>query len=135
MASVINFEVLSFLRDGRPFPVGSWFLVEGRFLPRQLTDKLRPVVYAKADDDGLAIVYPRSASRKGGFVHLAHDGHDCSTTASGCQQRIHGCHINKPGQVDLRTPITLKVDLLKVRQMCFEDEGSALLHELEREPE
>ena len=131
-----GFDVLSLLFGGSETPVcGTWYFVEGDFLPRNRQGKRRSVVVCRGGREGAVVVFTRSSSRQGGLSHGAHSEHECGVTAShdmsSTKFSVHNCHVNCDGWINLDSPVTLSMSVLDGRKMCFEDESSSLLTELD----
>lgn len=111
------------LADGPEYEVGSWFWILGPDIKvssgRPFSEKRskRPVILARLRPSR-AVLYPRSASRRGGFDHQAHRHQPPEPT----------CRVSKNGWVKLRVPVTVKRTLLNETSFsCTEPEGTGLL--------
>ena len=111
------------LADGPEYRRGSWFrildsdieMLSGRSFSEKKSE--RPVVLARLRPSR-AVLYPRSASRPGGFAHQAHRHMPPEPT----------CRISKDGWVKLQIPVTVERTLLNETSFsCTEPEGTGLL--------
>lgn len=138
MNSSQGFDVLlALFGDGRTVAIGTWYFVDGEYVPPKVQGRLKPkarsFVASKVSCTEAVVTYPRSASREATFEHPPHNGHDCNAYFPGHGGRAHDCHVNAPGWIDPELPVSYQLSELGDFSMCVEDDGSSLLEFLQGE--